>query len=566
MNIIILLMSIACLGLVGFQFYWVNNALKINQERFEQNVYQSLDATIKKLEKGETSEIILRSLAENTDFQKSLFQRIEPIQLQVRRRQVMKRPSMVDSIFNKPMPQISQTFKRLIASKDGPTNNIQEIEKYFYMPSAVASSLFTPDEMAILLQEKERHLEYITQQDSITKGRDYATDRQALIVEEYNVSKDVAETIVKANMKIELVEVVMSQLLMEGTQYILSRLDTSRVKREISTQLTNRGINQKFELGIMDEKDSLIGIGHVTDPEDIRNNGIQAELFPSDLLGTDNFMIINFPNKNSYLIQQIWLPLMSSLLFLIIIIMCFVYAIKVIIKQKKLSEIKNDFINNMTHEFKTPIATVSLAVEALQDPELVNQDTFRKRYMGVIKDENQRLGAQVEKVLQAAALDKNEFKLKIEPINIVEHIKSAQTHFELLVEKRGGSMEVNVEIKNPCIEADSFHLSNILNNLLDNANKYAKKAPQIQIDAKDTDNQIIVSVKDKGIGMAKDTLKRIFDKFYRVPTGNVHDVKGFGLGLAYVKKMVEAHKGTITVDSELDKGSNFTIHLPRKHE
>jgi two-component system phosphate regulon sensor histidine kinase PhoR len=473
---------------------------------------------------------------------------------------------MVDSIFNKPMPQISQTFKRLIASKDGPTNNIQEIEKYFYMPSAVASSLFTPDEMAILLQEKERHLEYITQQDSITKGRDYATDRQALIVEEYNVSKDVAETIVKANMKIELVEVVMSQLLMEGTQYILSRLDTSRVKREISTQLTNRGINQKFELGIMDEKDSLIGIGHVTDPEDIRNNGIQAELFPSDLLGTDNFMIINFPNKNSYLIQQIWLPLMSSLLFLIIIIMCFVYAIKVIIKQKKLSEIKNDFINNMTHEFKTPIATVSLAVEALQDPELVNQDTFRKRYMGVIKDENQRLGAQVEKVLQAAALDKNEFKLKIEPINIVEHIKSAQTHFELLVEKRGGSMEVNVEIKNPCIEADSFHLSNILNNLLDNANKYAKKAPQIQIDAKDTDNQIIVSVKDKGIGMAKDTLKRIFDKFYRVPTGNVHDVKGFGLGLAYVKKMVEAHKGTITVDSELDKGSNFTIHLPRKHE
>lgn len=566
MKIIILLMSLACLGLVGFQYYWVNNALKINQERFEQNVYQSLDATIEKLEKGETSEIILRSLAKDTSFQESLFQRIEPIQLQVRRRQVIKRPSMVDSIFNKPMPQISQTFKRIIASKDGPTNNSKEIEKYFYMPSSVASSLFTPDEMAILLQEKERYLEYISQQDNLAQGRNYAIDRKAYIVEEYNVSKDVAETIVKANMKIELVEVVMSQLLMEGTQYILSRLDTSQVKRELTTQFANRGIDQRYELGIVDENDSLIEVGKLTNPEELKRNGIQAELFPSDLLGTDNFIIIDFPNKNSYLLQQIWLPLMSSLLFLIIIIMCFVYAIKVIIEQKKLSEIKNDFINNMTHEFKTPLATVNLAVEALQDPELVNQDFFRKRYMGIIKDENQRLGAQVEKVLQAASLDKNEFKLKIEQINIIDLIKRAQAHFELLVEKRGGSMNVNMEIEKSYIEADSFHLSNVINNLLDNANKYAKGAPRIQIDAKDTENQIIISVKDSGIGMAKETLKRIFDKFYRVPTGNIHDVKGFGLGLAYVKTMIEAHKGTITVESELEKGSNFTIYLPRNHE
>src|SRR5690606_21810607 len=196
MNFIIVLMSMACLGLVGFQFYWVNNALKINQERFEQNVYQSLDATIDKLEKGETSEIILRNLASNPTVQESLFQPIEPIQLQVRRRQVINRPSMVDSIFKMSMPQFSQTFKRLIASKDGPTENIKEIEKYFKMPTSVASSLFTPDEMAILLQEKERHLEYISQQDSFVRGRHNALDRQAYIVEEYNVSRDVAETIV----------------------------------------------------------------------------------------------------------------------------------------------------------------------------------------------------------------------------------------------------------------------------------------------------------------------------------------------------------------------------------
>lgn len=556
-------MSVASLGLIGFQFYWVSNALKINQERFEQNIYQSLTSTIEKLEKGETSEILLSALARDTSFRATLFQRIEPIQLQVSRRRVTARPSMMDSMLTTPMPQFSQTFKRLIASKDGPTDNIKEIEKYFYMPPSVASSLFTPDEMAILLQEKEKYLEHVSKQDSFA-SRNYAMERQAFIVEEYNVSRDVAESIVKANMKIELVEVVMNQLLMEGKQYILSRLDTGLVKREVQSQLANRGISQSFDLGIIDEFDSLVAIGTLAKPAELRNSGIQVELFPSDLLGNDNFMVINFPNKNLYLLQQIWLPLLSSLIFLAIIIFCFVYAIRVIIQQKKLSEIKNDFINNMTHEFKTPIATVNLAVEALQDPDLINQETFRSRYLGIIKEENKRLGTQVEKVLQAATLDKKEFKLKIERVNIVDLIKAAHAHFELLVEKRGGTMEIKLSISDPYIEGDAFHLTNVINNLLDNANKYSKDAPQISIEATEKDKEIILSVTDKGIGLNKEMLKRIFDKFYRVPTGNVHDVKGFGLGLAYVKTMVEAHKGTIDVESELDKGSIFTIHLPKK--
>jgi two-component system phosphate regulon sensor histidine kinase PhoR len=565
-KIIILLMSGACLGLIGFQFYWVSNALKINQERFEQNIYQSLTSTIDKLEKGETSEILLSALARDTTFRASLFQRIEPIQLHVSRRRITARPSMMDSMLTAPMPQFSQTFKRLIASKDGPTDNIKEIEKYFLMPPSVASSLFTPDEMAILLEEKEKYLEHVSKQDSFARGRNYAMERQAFIVEEYNVSRDVAESIVKANMKIELVEVVMNQLLMEGKQYIMTRLDTGIVKQEVRSQLANRGISQSFDLGIIDEFDSIIAIGSLTEPQELRSNGIKVELFPSDLLGNDNFMVINFPHKNLYLLQQIWLPLLSSLIFLAIIIFCFVYAIRVIIQQKKLSEIKNDFINNMTHEFKTPIATVSLAVEALQDPDLVNQETFRSRYLGIIKEENKRLGTQVEKVLQAATLDKKEFKLKIEKINIVDLIKTAQAHFELLVEKRGGTMDVNLAIGDPYIEGDAFHLSNVINNLLDNANKYSKDAPNISIQATERDREITLSVRDTGIGMNKEMLKRIFDKFYRVPTGNVHDVKGFGLGLAYVKTMVEAHKGTIDVESELDKGSIFTIHLPKKHE
>lgn len=558
-------MSLATFGLVGFQFYWVNNVLQINQERFEQNVYQALASAADKLEKGEASEILLNSLARDTVFQQTLFQPIEPIQLQVRRRQVaVNRPSMVDSLFSQPMPQISPTFQKLIASKEGEPKSFRQIEKYFHMPPSVASTLFTPDEMAILLQEKEKYLEYLSKQDQYFNKRKYASNRQAYIVEEFNVSRDVAETIVQANLKIELVEVVVHQLLLQGKQYILNRMDTSQVKNEIRSQLVKRGIDQPFELAIIDEKDSIMGVGEIGDLMSLKSSGIRAELFPSDLVGSDNFLVINFPGKENYLLQQIWVPLLSSLVFMGIIIFCFVYAIQVIIKQKKISEIKNDFINNMTHEFKTPISTVSLAIEALQDPDLMNQESIRNRYLAIIMEENKRLGTQVEQVLQAAALDKKDFKLKIESINIIQLIESAKEHFGLLVEKRGGSIDSDFDIKDEEIEADFFHLSNIINNLLDNANKYSKAAPRIKVHVKDLGNEFSIAIRDFGVGMNKDALKKIFDKFYRVPTGNIHDVKGFGLGLSYVKTMVEAHKGTVSVESELGRGSVFTINLPKK--
>ena len=218
----------------------------------------------------------------------------------------------------------------------------------------------------------------------------------------------------------------------------------------------------------------------------------------------------------------------------------------------------------MTHEFKTPIATVSLAVEALQDPELLNQESFRKRYLSIIKDENTRLGSQVEKVLQSATLDKKDFKLKLEKVNMNDILENARQHVDLQVENKGGKIELVSELKEPYLEADSFHISHIINNLLDNAIKYAKDIPNIEIKSWDQNGSLFVSVKDNGIGMSKESVKKIFDKFYRVPTGNLHDVKGFGLGLAYVKTMTEAHKGEITVNSEPGKGSIFTLKLPKK--
>ncbi|MBD8489584.1 HAMP domain-containing histidine kinase [Echinicola sp. CAU 1574] len=565
MKIIILLMSLACVGLVAFQYYWVANAIKINQERFEQNVYQSLAASIMKLEKGETSDIILNAVAKDTSFQHELFQKIEPIQFNIRRQvSIERRPSMVDSIFRDRVPQVSQTFMRMIAARGGKPQNQFELQKYFEMPPSIARQLFTPDEMAIYLQEKEKYLDFVAKQDSFKQVQDYAMNREALIIEEYNVSENVAENIVKANKKIELVEVVMTQLFADSEQNILRRIDTADLHKDIRSQLKKRGITGNFELAILDSDDSLIRINHVEDIQFIKKNGIKAELFPGDLVGEENYMLINFPSKQAYLLQQIWLPLSSSLLFLLIIILCFVYAIQVIIRQKKLSETKNDFINNMTHEFKTPIATVSLAVEALQDPELVNQDAFRNRYLGIIKDENKRLGTQVEKVLQAAALDKKDFKLKFEQVDLVNLIKDAKRHFDLQVEKKGGAIHLDMDVRNPYLEADAFHLTNIINNLLDNANKYTKEEPNIGLKIVESLEGFTITISDNGMGMSKESVKKIFEKFYRVPTGNVHDVKGFGLGLAYVKTMVEEHHGTIAVESEINKGSTFTITLPRK--
>ncbi|QDH81477.1 HAMP domain-containing histidine kinase [Echinicola soli] len=558
-------MSLACLGLVGFQYYWVANAIKINQERFEQNVYQSLAASITKLEKGETSDIILSTMARDSTFKQMLFQKIEPIEVNIRRRlSFERRPSVMDSVFKEPLPKVSSTFERIIASRGGKPEDEFELQKYFELPASVARQLFTPDEMAIYLKEKEKYLEFVSRRDSFVQAQDYMMNRKAIITEEYDISEDVAENIIKANKKIELMQVVFTQLLADTQENILYRVDTTELHRDISSQLRKRGITGDFELAILSNKGSLIPINRISDQMGFRKNSIKAELFPGDLVGQENFMVIHFPNKQLYVLKQIWLPLSSSLVFLLIIILCFVYAIKVIIRQKKLSETKNDFINNMTHEFKTPIATVSLAVEALQDPELINQDTFRNRYLGIIKDENKRLGSQVEKVLQAAALDKKDFKLKFEQVNIVDLIKDTKKHFDLQVEKNGGRILLDIDVKDPYLEADAFHLSNIINNLLDNANKYSADKPQIALKVKELAGRFSITIKDNGMGMSKESVKKIFDKFYRVPTGNVHDVKGFGLGLAYVKTMVEEHNGEIAVESEINKGSTFTITLPRK--
>lgn len=561
-TLIVVLMSLASFGLMGFQYYWVRNAVRINQERFDQNVLQVLSSTIAELEKGETSDMLLSQLMQDSALQETIFKKIDPIDLQIGTSPQYSRPSVVDTMLVLTGPEVSSTFRRMLLSRGMsiPT----ELENFFtYMTPEIASTMFTPDEMQILLQEKERQLEFLSKNQGFASQRSQRVPDISSLGTEVNLSDDAKDKIRKTNIKIDLMNQAFAELA-EGQQAILDRLDTGNVRQMLKKRLIEKGISEDFEMGLLNDKDEIVPIGVVADPIRLKNYGVQAKLFPNDILGKDNFLFIFFPEKNNHVIRQVWLPIFSSIVFILVIIFCFIYAIKVIIRQKALSKIKNDFINNMTHEFKTPLATVSLAVEALQDPELSTHDKFRTRYLGIIKDENKRLVSQVEKVLQAAALDKKDFQLKVEPINLTELLESNLEHICLQVENRGGKINFVNKLRNGEIEGDAFHLTHIFNNLLDNANKYSKENPAIRVEAWEEGDRVLVSIQDQGIGMNKDALKKIFDKFYRVPTGNVHDVKGFGLGLSYVKTMLEAHKGEIQVQSEPGKGSTFTINLPKK--
>lgn len=565
--LIVVLMSLASFGLMAFQFYWVTNAIRINRERFDQNVHQALTSTIEQLEKGENSDVFYSFLIQDSTIQKSLFERIEPLEIQYRSRpSTSSRPSLVDTFFQEPAPKVSPTFKRILENRGVDSKVLDDLETFFtYMTAEVASELFTPDELEVLLQEKERRYEYLSRVESSAKHRQSTTPGPSLQYEvpEINLTPDAIEKIAKANRKIEFFNRMWDEMA-AGQQAILDRMDTAQVRRLLKGYLLEQNISEDFELGLLKDDGLIMPIGNVKEQFTLVQKGIQAKLFPNDILGKNNYLYLYFPEKNNHVIREVWLPITSSVLFIIVIISCFIYAIKVIIRQKALSDTKNDFINNMTHEFKTPLATVSLAVEALQDPELSSQDKFRSRYLGIIKDENKRLVSQVENVLQAAALDKKDFKLKIELLNLTEILENTVDHFGLQVEKKGGQITFVNELSAPTIEGDLFHLTHIFNNLLDNANKYSPENPFITIKAWDDNNEVFITITDEGIGMNKDAQRKIFDKFYRVPTGNVHDVKGFGLGLSYVKTMLEAHKGGIQVSSELGKGSSFTINLPKK--
>ncbi|HEX6848092.1 MAG TPA: HAMP domain-containing sensor histidine kinase [Chitinophagaceae bacterium] len=297
-----------------------------------------------------------------------------------------------------------------------------------------------------------------------------------------------------------------------------------------------------------------------TYPIEPMSGSIAENLSPREIL----WVIV--PNSSGVVLKELRWRIFIAGIFTLIIFAAFYLTVNSMLRQKKLSEIKNDFINNMTHEFKTPLATISLAVDAMKNDKVISDKEKLSYFSSIIKEENQRMNRQVETILKAALLDKQEVNLMLKPTHVHEVIKDIAENFTLQLNDKNGKVEMDLEATNDLIEADEVHFPNLINNLIDNSVKYAKEniPPEIKISTAANGKNMTIKLEDNGIGMAKETVKRIFEKFYRAHTGNVHNVKGFGLGLSYVKTMVDAHGGNIKVDSMPGKGSTFTLELPLK--
>jgi len=337
----------------------------------------------------------------------------------------------------------------------------------------------------------------------------------------------------------------------------------SQLDSIIFLELNNRGIDTRFEFGIYNpEKDLFLVEKDPWMRKTLIERGSAAKLFVSDMFTSPEYLLLYFPNEKQFLLTELWGMLLISIILIIVVVYSFTYTITTIFRQKKLSEMKNDFINNMTHEFKTPISTISLACEALSDQTIKRSPEFTENYISIILEENKRLATMAEKILQTAVIEKGQLKIKRESINLHEIITDVIKNIRIQVEIKDGIIRKQCKAINPVLLGDKVHITNLVYNLLDNANKYSPRKPVIIVRTENTSNGIFLTIEDHGIGIKKSEQKKIFDKLYRVPTGNIQEVRGFGLGLSYVKAIVEEHRGRISLDSEVGKGSTFKVFLP----
>lgn len=336
-------------------------------------------------------------------------------------------------------------------------------------------------------------------------------------------------------------------------------VDANLLEFLLRSEFTKRSIKVDFEYGIYDCSREKMKYGNYV-PLQTAKEKVTSKKLPA----WNNYAYyfgVQFPNREAHLINQMGIWSFSSFVLLIVIIF-FAYALFIILKQKRLSEIQKDFINNMTHEFKTPISTIAISTEVLKNPDIVNHPERLLNYTTIIERENSRLKQQVERVLQMARLDKEEIGLKKETVDVHQIIQDAIKNTSHAIEETGGQISVEFNASKSFVEADRLHLTNVFQNLFDNAIKYCKNVPGVEVISQNVNGSVQIIVRDNGIGISSENQKRVFQKFYRVPTGNVHDVKGFGLGLSYVKTIVEAHKGNIRLESQLDMGCAFTVTLP----
>lgn len=578
-RLLISLMGLAALSLMGFQWYWITSALALRNEQFDLKVSDALQDVVRKLEKQEILYLIRQR--EEIEQQQRKLEALNKNRL-AKKTQIPKHrlpdeytasvgrdgnltgtnPTDALTPRNRSMTDFqANLINEILRQRNDELPHIERFLRIHAEQERMFEAWF--DQMGRVLMPTDsvgNSSVLMTVRSSVQKARQ-PLEKRATPDENDAKSKTLAS-------QTDLLKDVFKDLLF-SKRPMEQRVNRLMIDSLLKKSLAERGIGLPYEFAIQNNNQSNVLFSTVAyRPDTTGSELFRASLFPNEINTLPSQLLVYFPERQAFILQNMSFTLISSALLLLVILGCFYVAVMTILKQKKLSDVKNDFINNMTHEFKTPLSTISLAVSMAREQVETPQSEKSKiqRYLGIIRDETQRLGGHVEKVLQMALLDRGEIKLKPTEVNIHDVIEKVLNNLGVQLEQREGEIELSFEATNELVEADELHLTNILTNLLDNANKYSPETPHIAVGTHSDDNFVYISVSDQGRGMTKEQQTKIFDPFYRVPTGNIHDVKGFGLGLSYVKKMVEAHGGAIDVESKLGKGSTFTVKLPLKHD
>ncbi len=496
---ITIIISLALIGLISIQAYWIGNAINLKEINFNRSVNEALSQVVDKIERIEIANQITQK--------RNFYNRGSSLIISI---------DSLNYLYYKELEAINR------ASVDKPID--QSFESVTIRIAQNPDSIIDPDQVS-----KQRLNELLR--------------RKSLLI------NDVFE----------------DMFTFSHFQDIENRIDTCILDSLITLELLNKGIDTDYEYGIFSPSRNRMVIEKTGNySKKLLENNLAFILFPSDVFSNPDYLMIYFPHERKFLFKQLSGILSISVFLILIIIVSFLFTINFIFKEKKFAEMKTDFINNMTHEFKTPISTIALACEALKDKDLKMIKDVSDSYISIVNEENKRLGAMAEKILQTAVLEKGKLKLNKEKIDIHRIIFDVIKNIGIQVEINDGRIVKDFRASNPVIEADKVHLTNVIFNLLENANKYSPIKPLITIRTKNIPGGIEVSVKDNGVGINKSDQKKIFDKLYRVPTGDIHNFKGFGLGLSYVKAIVAKHGGTVTLESEINVGSTFRVFIPEK--
>jgi two-component system phosphate regulon sensor histidine kinase PhoR len=506
--ILIVVMSVVLTLLILVQMNMINNAAKIKDEQFGQIVRRCLMHVATRLEEEETKQFII------SEQQRALQQ------------SGITRSSVDAGIISQ--KQVNISFKM----QQDNLGNIRASASFHESDTTINAPVQDPAAFEVLAElnnwEQQRFFQSFNDRNVFTRNLQYQLEL--------------------ANRPIE------------------KRVNPELLEKLLLNELRNNGIDLDFEYVVKSyNRGEEKAIFSSKNYKKTRHKEHQTPLFTNDIVSQKpNYLKVYFPKSRKQLFSQTGMMVFPSAILVLFIVGIFSYTILIILRQKKLSMIKNDFINNMTHELKTPISTISLASQMLRDSAVNTAPSTLERISGVIFDESKRLSNQVEKVLQMAIFNEGRLKMKFKPVNFSELVQQVVNNFEIRVQSAGGLIKLANNAKNNNIYGDQVHITNVLFNLLDNAVKYSIEPPEIEVTTENKNDQLIVSIKDNGIGIAKEHQKQIFERFFRVPTGNVHNVKGFGLGLHYVSKIVDAHKGTIKIESAINKGTRFIICFPIK--